>query len=674
MKKSLKFSSLLLLGLAITACGGGGSGASSSVMPSSSVEPSSQTPSSSIAPTDINITDPASLNFAFNELYSADIVKDEANGFKDVNSLTKLKACVNGEYVTSFTDVTTRQDAKAELYTKTSMRFINVSAGYIFSLPFGEVEVNNEIGKYRSQFTFGDAILSVSSEYSNPYTAESNAWYTYCSEWIIPHISDQAYIQRNDLTRTIPMNYEFTPQHPYGDTEFKKGYDVYFFGIKINDENELIEKPYYSIAIVREIADVKNFTLFVMKSETDQNSLMEKIVTSYSKLKSKGIQRNYYYSEEAIDEPEWSIETRNYFHILQEEQYINWGAFSYSMPNGINELHAGNPTYDAFLSDAIDVQNKLEKAWDHKFEIYPTYCHIGNGNSLHYFPLDQANELAGGNGVNGKPVLQFTYQFTMDNNNVASHSNPAFDILRGKYDEHFRRLAQDMLEYGKPILFRLNNEMNTDWTSYSGIVSMLDPDIFVMTWRHLYDICIEEGCNNLIWIWNPFDKSAPYSSWGEDLCYFPGEEYVQLLGGTCYEFNNYSAKEAPDKINSFRKMYQTLYKKNSDAFSNKWKMILSEFACGSGGDASGELGRNAAVQAEWVAGMFYEINREDTPEYIKQMRGAIWFNANDYNSGNVIRNRLQLCQRPNVLTENYDDLIPTLNAFRDGFAAQDARK
>ena len=42
---------------------------------------------------------------------------------------------------------------------------------------------------------------------------------------------------------------------------------------------------------------------------------------------------------------------------------------------------------------------------------------------------------------------------------------------------------------------------------------------------------------NAIWIWNPFGTTYPYCSWGEDLCYFPGAEYVQLLGGTSYEMN-----------------------------------------------------------------------------------------------------------------------------------------
>ena len=60
-----------------------------------------------------------------------------------------------------------------------------------------------------------------------------------------------------------------------------------------------------------------------------------------------------------------------------------------------------------------------------------------------------------------------------------------FDILRGVYDEDFRKLASAIKAYGYPVLFRLNNEMNTDWTSYCGMMTLCDPEIFILTWRYL---------------------------------------------------------------------------------------------------------------------------------------------------------------------------------------------
>lgn len=660
---------------AITSCGGGGSPTSGTPSSTTEEKPTSATTTSTTSqtPGDDFIRDEKSLKYALNDLYPGKEMYDEKNGLGTFEKFEKMRAFSNGKYVGEFTTSSTRQDVKLELYGKSAVRFANVSNGYVFTLPFNEIEVDYEIAKYRTVINFGDSTLSVSFESSNPYTSLSTPWYTYASEWLMRHILNNDYISNNGLERTIPMTYKFSKSNPYGDTTTKPGYDIYVFGVKIaKDKENQIDKPYYNIAVIREKEDPKNFVLLVMKSKTEQSELMNKIVESYARINSKGTPRNYFYSEAAKAVPTWDEATKGLFDKLTTTEYVNWGVFTYSMPGSESGLHPGQSEYDQTLAWSKDVQGRIETAWNHKYEIFATYNHLTFGNSKHYFPLDMANELAGGDGKNGKPFLQFTLQYTTNNNSVSSESTPIFDIMRGKYDEDFHKLAKDMKSYGKPILLRLNNEMNTDWTSYCGMMSLLDPDIFVMTWRRFYDICMEEGCTNLIWIWNPIAKSCPYSSWGEDLPYFPGFDYVQLLGATSYEFNNYDAKEAASKIQSFKKLYTDLFDKNCKNFSTNWKVIISEFACGSGGATTGVLGRNAKVQAQWVKEMFEEMNSPIQADYIKQIRGAVWFNANDY-EGSVISNRLQLVNRPNQPRENYDDLADTMAAFRKGFEDQDKR-
>lgn len=275
-----------------------------------------------------------------------------------------------------------------------------------------------------------------------------------------------------------------------------------------------------------------------------------------------------------------------------------------------------------------------------------------------------AEEFAGGNGFNGKPVLQFTYQFTESNNGNLGGYNPSFDILRGRYDDQFRRLAQDIKSYGKPVLFRLNNEMNTDWTSYSGICALLDPDIFRMTWSRLYGIFEEEGVDNCIWIFNPIAVSCPYSNWGEALNYMPDPSQMQALGLTYYEMGNGTS------LMSFESMYKTLYEINMPYFDN-YPWIISEFAAGCGGEKLYDygisayrdtvLGRNQAQQAQWIADMFEAFSHygEEGYEYLSHIKGAIWFSCNDY---------ADIDGKTYII--NYLDLAPELTqslaAFREG--------
>lgn len=599
---------------------------------------------------------------------SAEALWDSANGIKCESDVLDVKIFEDGRY-TDRAAFTEENDVKIELYGANAVRLLNVSAGFAYTLPCTELSVDYTIAKYRTQVTFGGSILTASFESSNPYLDRSDPWYIYCYEWLIMHINSDDFMKNNKLRRlngTKP--YAFTKEHPFGDLTVKKGYDVYRYDVLIEDA-DLIERPYYNIAIIREISDSKNFAMFVMKSDCDMAAVMDNIVQSYTRLPARGVQKNYF-TAEPKENPTWSEETRNYFRRLCNAETVHWGVFSYSMPGLLNELRPGDEGYDLYIGKSQRMQSEIERLWNYKYDIYPTYTHIGKGTDAddftgHYFPLEMARALAGGNGVNGKPVLQFTYQFTLDNNIVAGNRTPMFDILRGKYEAHFRRLARDIKEYGYPVLFRLNNEMNTDWTSYCGMMTLLDPDIFLMTWRYLYDIFTEEGVDNAIWIWNPIARSCPYSSWGEDLCYFPGVEYAQLLGGTSYEMNNYTKEEAAEKIISFQTHYSVLYEKNKISFP-RWYMVLSEFACGSGGNCSGELGRNGDVQARWVDDMFGCLNAEKPVDWVKQIKGAVWFNCNDSNDGLVL-NRLRFCDPDN---QDCADLAATTEAFRKGFAAR----
>ena len=652
-------------------------------------------------------TDRASINFAFNNLYNENTFVDKENGFETADDVKSARFFVAGDYYTTFTEMGNRQDVKLELYNDNAARMVNVSGGMEFTIPTSEdITVDYTLAKYRTQYTFGDVILTASPESGNPYTALSNGWYVYINEWAIRHLVNDTYLTNQNIVRTNPLNFEVTPvgadktsdgERAYptvknGDLTMRPGYEIYRFDLEVQDAGDM-ERPFYNIGIVHEVNDKINAAFFVMKGKEDHSEMMDKIVMSWNRITKKGTQKNYFNGGTPKIDPHWNEETTAFFNQFMTQKTKSWGVFSYSMPGEEENLHPGEGSYDSYLNASRGVQNFIEETvWGgKKYDVYMTYTHLGNGaiqddptakhyedgydDHRHHFPLDMATALAAGNGTNGKPVLEFTYQFTTNNNLVDQEISPMFDILRGKYDKYFERLGQDIKAYGAPVMFRLNNEMNTDWTSYSGIMNFLDPDIFTMTWRRLYDIFMEQGCDNIIWVWNPIADSCPYSGWGEDLCYFPGVDYVQLLGGTSYEFNNYTG-DASTQMEGFRDRYSKLYSKNKLYFK-EYGMIIGEFACGSGGAASGELGRNRAAQAKWVRDMFTALNDPNPEEYVNQIKGLIWFNCNDY-VGDTITNRLRFAMPsdPKIdifqKKEDYSDLQATWDAFKQGF--EDAKK
>lgn len=516
-------------------------------------------------------------------------------------------------------------------------RAVNLPEGYCLTLPGGKVEADFNLGALRSQYFTDDYCLTVTYENQNPYGANQHGWDIYTGEWLTEQFGDIKFLADNNLRRTRPVVTD--------STEIIPGYSVSIHSITINLPLK-IEMPYYNIAIVRPADSFEYFFLFVFKSTKDMSEQFDEMLASFTEIDRVGTPVNGQGAYEVTIPETWNDETKAYYDKLCKQDHVDWGAF----------YEKNDDAYIEWLSS--------EEALDHDMEVFMTYMHMGWYDSESTFEesiKERAEKHAGGNGFNGKPVLMFTYQWTYTNN-AANGDTPMYDILRGKMDNKFRELAQSLKEYGKPVLFRLCNEMNTDWTDYCGMLSLADPDIFQMCWERMYNIFQEEGVDNCIWIFNPIATSCPYSNWGNMLCYMPDEKCVQMYGVTNYAMNNEPEQD------SFEKMYTYVYEQSTPYFDN-YPWCIGEFACGAGGAyqyswssqayIQTELGRNEKRQAKWIEEMFKNFENDD--EFCKRIKVAVWFSANDYASvdgESVITNYLKL-----------DENIPeTLAAFRKGLA------
>ena len=547
--------------------------------------------------------------------------------------------------------VTDNDDAKYLFYNDDHLRFVNRSEGYALNLASDSTFKGDfSLAKYRSKIYNRDITLTISREQSNPY-----GWAKYRDEWLIRYVNNPKYLKDNDL--------EYVEDVMFEDESFIKDYRTSIFSIKINNPGN-IRKCYYNIGYKLPKNDFagKDFYLFVMKSTTNQIDNFKEMLKSFSKINQNGNKNNQIKDLELSYEPTWTKQTKDYFDKLVSQDRTDWGIYNYGISSS-----------GQYESNLINKMSELEQAVDYSFDILPTYTHLLANNGMTSFPLTQANKHALGDGFNGKKVLQFTYQFTSNNNNVTASNTtqcytPMFDILRGPHEtldvlsSDFRdriyqsilNLTENIKQYEAPVLFRLNNEMNSDWVSYCGMMTLLDPDIFCATWRYLYNFMIEHGVNNTIWIFNPNGLTAPYCSWGEDMCYYPGLKYVQALGLTYYEANN----DNKVTFNSFKNDYESLYNKNKTIW-NKYPMIISEFACGAGGNASGERFRNQASQADYVDGMFECLNNKENYPFAKNIKGAVWFSANDFASNGATTNQYELV---------VDSLPLTIQALKNGLA------
>lgn len=277
---------------------------------------------------------------------------------------------------------------------------------------------------------------------------------------------------------------------------------------------------------------------------------------------------------------------------------------------------------------------QMEQALDYTFPLILYYRHF----PTHQFPAEvmQENYEAG-------RLVELTLQLT-DNNNIDMFApSPLLAIYRGEMDEQLRQWARDAKAFGHPFLFRLNNEMNSDWTSYGGVVNLADPRIFTAVWQRIYRIFQEEGVDNCLWIFNPHDRQAPPSDWNNSLAYYPGNEYVHLIGVTGYNNGTYYTKWA-EEWREFDVIYDQIWEEYSPRFS-QFPWIITEFASsGIGGD-----------KVAWMDNMFDHIHN------YPNIRMAVWFSFADFDDSNG-----------GIPARTYwlDETPETLEAFRRGLKAQ----
>ena len=114
------------------------------------------------------------------------------------------------------------------------------------------------------------------------------------------------------------------------------------------------------------------------------------------------------------------------------------------------------------------------------------------------------------------------------------------------------------------------------WWGYDGA------DTYKKLWKAMYDYFKQKGVNNLIWVWPTQNYNGDSSKYNQDTDWYPGDEYVDIVGRDLYGYN------ATQNLQEFNEIKAT--------YPNKM-VVLSE--CGKDGGSNTELGTMTDI---WNAG------------------------------------------------------------------------
>jgi len=335
------------------------------------------------------------------------------------------------------------------------------------------------------------------------------------------------------------------------------------------------DRRYYAtMDIIKNSMEVYNITI-----SSDQPVDPLRYLARFSMIDidaSAGVKRQVYHQ---VDNESWSEETSSYYHeTFIDSDQVEWGIFEPTSVWGLDTLHG------------------LENEIDHQFDMLLQYYDLE-------FPIDEANIQQI---YDEGRVLEFTLQTT-----VYGEFDPDFllDVMNGMYDDELDVIVDKVSKIDGPVLFRLNNEMNGDWCLYNAYWFQKDTRIYTAFWKHLYEKFEAKGADNLIWIFNPNEMSFPAFKWNHYSNYFPGEDYVDVLGVTGYNTGNFYYGET---WRDFRSIYDEFMPEYDEIFPDYPKMI-TEFG-------SSTIGGN---KDEWVEDMFEAIREYD-------LKAAIYWNGTDY--------------------------------------------
>ncbi|NPB09644.1 MAG: beta-mannanase, partial [Thermodesulfobacteria bacterium] len=150
-------------------------------------------------------------------------------------------------------------------------------------------------------------------------------------------------------------------------------------------------------------------------------------------------------------------------------------------------------------------------------------------------------------------------------------------IARGEHDALLREVAEAVRDFGELTVVTFGVEMNGDWFPWSGVFqggAQEGPENFRRAFRHVVEVFREAGAANVLWLFQVNHESHPDESWNAPANYYPGDDYVDIVG-----FSLYGKQFVDEPWMSFGELMERAYPVVSRIAPEK-PLILAEWGVG----------------------------------------------------------------------------------------------
>jgi len=294
-----------------------------------------------------------------------------------------------------------------------------------------------------------------------------------------------------------------------------------------------------------------------------------------------------------------------------------------------------------------------------------------NGQVLDDFLIKQIEEIP----ADIRPVIMLTWQPIITASQLDSdlditcrpsngNAISLLTIINGGCDQYIKLFAQDLSKHTSRFLIRFAHEMNISDSPWWPGHFNLSPNDYIRMWQHVHDVFEEEqqkiGVRNVEWVWSINYASYPNVSWNAYYNYYPGDEYVDWIGLSGY--NWYISRDQP--YMSFENIYGTVTGENAIIPPG----ILHDLACRyPKPQIISEIGTHSQTdkKVNWIIDAINHM-----PNY-PFLRGFVWFNdyafenTNDADfriTGNGVDPSVVSSFKESISPSIYLSTLPSLNS------------
>lgn len=287
----------------------------------------------------------------------------------------------------------------------------------------------------------------------------------------------------------------------------------------------------------------------------------------------------------------------------------------------------------------------------------------GDTSSSHVYNTQMLDRIRAATQPN-YPVIMVTWQplgatiaSGCTKNYGPSQMIPYSDLIAGVCDPYIRQFAADLSGRPERFLIRFANEMNVDasqwWPGHFG----LGADVYVTAYRHVYDVFMQAqrtaGNVNAEWVWAPNYFSSPAVTWNLLHNYYPGDQYVDWIGLSGYNWS----PSINEPYRTFSEVFGEVDGSNV-YYSSFLPGVLYDLACRyAKPQIIAEYGTvtnpaNLQQKQAWITDTFSRV-----PNY-PFLRAVVWYN--DYLDGTNIDFRITntpFGSVPDIITSAYRSAI-----------------